>query len=154
MAIFLDQDGVMADFSNHAFNMLGSHPTTVGDAKFWQIANSAPDFWITMPVMAGAREFFEIVRTLNPVILTGAPKSNFDHAAEAKREWWKEHFNYDRVEVVLSKNKHTYITDASDILVDDTFRIVKAWRKHGGTAIHFTSHDQALEELRNLGIIE
>lgn len=153
MATFLDSDGVFSDFDRQAHELLGTHPSTVGDAKFWPIAHANPLFWTDMPVMDGAFEFWDKIKHTKPTVLTGAPKGNFEHAADAKREWWLKYFNHTDVVVCLSKDKQRHITSPGDIIVDDTKRNIARWEKAGGIGILFTSHDQALEELRNLGII-
>jgi hypothetical protein len=151
--IYFDSDGLFSDFDNHSMTLLGVHPRTVGDQKFWEVANGHPLFWTEMTVMEGAHDFWDKIKHLDPTVLTGAPKGNYQHATEAKKAWWKKEFNHDKVIVCLSKNKQDYITHPDDLLVDDTFRNIKRWRAAGGRAIHFQNYEQALAELKEMGIL-
>ena len=150
---WIDSDGIFSAFDLQSHELLGCHPTTVGDAKFWAIANAHPLFWSDMPVMDGALEFWDKIKHTKPTVLTGAPRGNFEQAAEAKKEWWLKHFSHTDVVVCLSKDKPKHMTSPGEYLLDDMKKNVVKWEKAGGTGILFTSHDQALEELCNLGII-
>jgi hypothetical protein len=151
--IYFDSDGCFANFDAHSYSLLGAHPTTVGDQKFWEIANKEPRFWTDMPVMDGAFEFWEKTKHLKPTVLTGGPRANLEFATIAKKEWWKKHFNHEDVIVCLSKDKHTYVSNSEDFLLDDTERHVRKFIKAGGRAIHFQNYEQALTELKEMGIL-
>jgi len=75
--LFLDCDGVLADFDAGAKQLLGMTPAAFearhGKGQFWNRIAKAPNFYGTLPEMADARRLFDGVKQLNPTILTGLP---------------------------------------------------------------------------------
>lgn len=75
MQLYLDCDGVLADFDRGAGELLGMPPRAYerkyGIAAFWRAIARHGDFYATLPLMPDAIELFEAVRHLVPVILTG-----------------------------------------------------------------------------------
>ena len=125
--LYLDCDGVLADFDKGATAVLGLPPRAFekrhGLGKFWQKLATAPDFYFSLPLMDGAMELFEAVRHLDPVILTGLPRGNW---AANKRNHAKQ----------------------GDVLVDDQDRHRHLWEEVGGVFIHHKNARQSIAELR------
>lgn len=136
--IFLDNDGVFADFDAHFENLFGSHPNKIGDPHIWTYINEDPEaFWEGMPLMEGAVEKFEAFRPYNPTFLTGCPKSGYDVAAAHKRVWLREKFGDVPVITCLSRDKQVHMKAPGDVLLDDMPRNLKRWEAAGGVAIRY-----------------
>ena len=75
--LYLDCDGVLADFDAGATVALGMPPRAYekrhGIGRFWKGLANAPDFYFSLPLMPDAMELFSAVRHLDPVILTVVP---------------------------------------------------------------------------------
>src|SRR3546814_2087915 len=75
MQLYLDCDGVLADFDRGATELLGMPPRAYekrhGIAAFWRELARHPDFYGTLPLMPDAKELFAAVRHLIPVIQIG-----------------------------------------------------------------------------------
>jgi 5'(3')-deoxyribonucleotidase len=146
--LYLDCDGVLADFDAGVRRLLGMGPQEFMDKRgvgtFWKKLALAPGFYATLPLMADARELFDAVRHLDPVILTGLPRGNW--AAPQKVRWAAEHFPGTRILTVMAVDKRNHCTEG-DVLVDDTPRHRHLWEGAGGV---FILHRNARESLAEL----
>lgn len=152
--LFLDSDGVFADFDEHIFQLFGQYPNQMPDSEMWARANSHPAFWSDMPLKPGAIKLWNAVVHVNPTILTGCPKSDYDRAADAKRKWWKKHFDHEAVITCLSRDKPIHIRNEGDWLVDDMSKNCKRWATAGGKAIRYTGDvDGTVRVLTEQGVL-
>ena len=149
--LYLDCDGVLADFDRGAEQVLGMHPRAYeqryGRGRFWARLAQTPDFFARLPLMPGATELFAAVRHLHPVILTGLPRGNW--AAAQKVRWAEQHFPGTKIITTLAADKRNHCRHG-DVLVDDTLKYRHLWEGAGGIFIHYVGVDQALQELAGL----
>ena len=146
--LYLDCDGVLADFDKGATAVLGKHPRAFekahGLGRFWAKLASAPDFYFSLPLMPDAMELYEAVKHLDPTILTGLPRGNW--AADQKVRWAAKHFPGVRIITTMARDKRDHAKDG-DVLVDDQLRHRHLWEEVGGVFVH---HKNAAETLRAL----
>jgi len=146
--LYLDCDGVLADFDRGAERVLGMPPRVYearyGRARFWARLAHAPDFFATLPLMPGAGALFAAVRHLHPVILTGLPRGNW--AAAQKVRWAAQHFPGTRIITTLAADKRDHCR-MGDVLLDDTLKYRHLWEGAGGIFVHYRGVEQALAEL-------
>jgi len=149
--LFLDCDGVLADFDRAATEILGVPPREFerrhGPGEFWRRLARAPDFYARLPPMPDADELFEAVRHLNPIILTGLPRGSW--AAPQKVRWAAEHFPGTRVITCMAVDKRRHAQEG-DLLVDDTLRYRGLWEEAGGIFVHHRTAAETVEELRRI----
>jgi hypothetical protein len=149
--LYLDCDGVLADFDAGAEKILGMPPGAFkarhGAGRFWARLAQAPDFFASLPLMPGATELYAAVRHLHPVILTGLPRGNW--AAAQKVRWAARHFPGTKIITTLAADKRDHC-EHGDVLVDDTLKYRHLWEAAGGIFIHYRDVAQALEELAAL----
>jgi hypothetical protein len=149
--LFLDLDGVLADFDAGAKQVLGMLPkpfeARYGKREFWRRLARTKDFYATLPLMPDAMELFEAVKHLEPTILTGLPLGNW--AAPQKVRWVAEHFPGTNVITTMARDKYTHMTGL-DVLVDDRADHREKWESAGGTFIH---HKNARDSIRQLAAI-
>jgi len=147
--LYLDCDGVLADFDKGATAVLGLPPRAFekrhGLGRFWQKIAQAPDFYFSLPLMDDAMELFEAVRHVEPVILTGVPQGNW--AADQKVRWAAEHFPGTRIITTMARDKRDHAKEG-DVLVDDQVRHRHLWEEVGGVFVHHTSARRSIDELR------
>jgi 5'(3')-deoxyribonucleotidase len=148
--LYLDCDGVLADFDKGAAAVFGLHPRTFekryGLALFWQKLASAPDFYFSLPLMPDAMELFEAVRSLDPIILTGLPRGNW--AASQKVRWAAQHFPGTRIITTMARDKRNHAKEG-DVLVDDTLKHRDLWEGAGGIFIHHKNATETIELLNS-----
>ena len=149
--LYLDCDGVLADFDAGAAAILGMGPRAFeerfGKKRFWARLATAPDFYATLPLMPGARDLFAAVRHLDPIILTGLPLGRW--AAPQKIRWAADHFPGTRIITCFARDKRNHARDG-DVLVDDTLKYQHLWEEEGGVFVHHRTVDETLAELAGL----
>jgi hypothetical protein len=149
--LFLDCDGVLADFDAGAVALLGS-PVAVFEAKhgkgaFWRRLAKASDFYGTLPEMPDARVLFEGVEHLAPTILTGLPMGSW--AAPQKVRWAAGHFPGTPIITCMARDKYRHMAPG-DVLVDDRDQHRGAWEEAGGVFVHHKTAKASLERLASL----
>lgn len=152
--IYLDCDGVLADFDAGATTLLGMAPGAFerrhGLGRFWAALARAPGFFDGLPLMPDAMILFEAVRHKQPVILTGLPRGAW--AEPQKRAWAARHFP--GVEVITTsaalKREHCHPGDA---LVDDRDRYRRLWEAEGGVFIHHKDAASSIVALKRGGFL-
>ena len=146
--LYLDCDGVLADFDKGATALLGLPPSAYerrhGPGRFWQKLAAAPDFYFGLPLMPDAMELFEGVRHLHPVILTGLPRGNW--AADQKARWAAQYFPGTRIITTMARDKRNHAREG-DVLVDDQLKHRHLWEEVGGVFLHHRSARDTLEQL-------
>jgi hypothetical protein len=148
--LYLDCDGVLADFEAGAKAVLGLTPRKYMDkygiGRFWQMLARAPDFYARLPLMPDAMHLFDAVRHLDPIILTGLPRGNW--AADQKVRWAAQHFPGTHIITCMAIDKRNHAQEG-DVLVDDTLKHRHLWEEAGGIFIHHKNARQSLAELEH-----
>ena len=151
MQLYLDCDGVLADFDRAATELLRMPPRQFekrrGPPEFWKRLARHPDFYGSLPLMPDAMVLFDAVRHLDPIILTGLPRGNW--AAPQNVRWAAEHFPGTRIITCLAADKRRHARDG-DILVDDTLKYRDLWIGAGGIFVHHRNAEASIEELRSI----
>jgi hypothetical protein len=152
--LFLDLDGVLADFEAGAHALLHMSPQQYqdrhGPGAFWKKLATAPDFYGSLMLMPDARMLMDAVRHVDPIILTGLPIGKW--AEPQKRAWVERHFPGLQVITTLARNKPRYCSP-EDVLVDDQERHREGWEAAGGVFVHHTDAGSTCAQLNKLGII-
>ncbi len=146
--LYLDCDGVLADFDKGATAVLGLHPRAFekrhGIRRFWQKLATAPDFYFGLPLRPDAMELFDAVRHLDPIILTGLPGGNW--AADQKVRWAAQYFPGTRIITTMARDKRDHAKEG-DVLVDDQLKHRHLWEEVGGVFIHHRNAKDTLDQL-------
>ena len=149
--LFLDADGVLADFDQGAKRLLGMSPKQYiakhGRGAFWKRLANANNFYGTLPQMPDAQILFDAVKHLKPTILTGLPLGNW--APPQKVEWAAEHFPGVPIITCMARDKHKHM-HPGDVLVDDR---EKHRAEYEAAGVIFVHHRNAEDSLRQLAKI-
>lgn len=150
MRLYLDLDGVMADFDAHFLSVFGSGHRGMADDAMWERINAHPSYFLDMPLCHGAQEFFASIRHLDPIILTACPRTNYAHVATQKRAWVRKHLSATAtvLPVMGGRNKALFMDAPGDILIDDFARNLKPWSDAGGVSILHTNFAETAHALR------
>ena len=149
--LFLDCDGVLADFDEGARQLLGMSAAAFeakhGRREFWRRIATASNFYGTLPEMPDARQLFDAVAHLQPTILTGLPIGNW--AAPQKIAWAATHFPGVPIITCMARDKHKHMA-AGDVLIDDRENHRAAYENAGVVFVH---HRDAADSLNQLAAI-
>jgi hypothetical protein len=149
--LFLDCDGVLADFDKGVEDLLGMSPADFQKrhslGEFWRRLARAPNFYGTLDEMPDAQQLFGAVKHLKPTILTGLPLGKW--AAPQKEEWAAAHFPGVPIITTMAREKHLHM-QPGDVLVDDRLNHRALWEGAGGTFVHHKTAEGTLRQLASI----
>lgn len=160
MQVFLDCDGVLADFDGYAIELLGIHPREYerrahSDSALWKELYAHPDFFYRLPLMQDARDLVGGVLEMgyDPIILTGVPSHEGSDWAIAQKVRWAGKY-FPSIPIICCKSAEKFkhmIPMKHNVLIDDWPKFKPVWEEAGGTFILHKNAVQSLEELKNVG---
>ena len=157
--IFVDMDGVVADFLAGCSEMMGK-PLTSDDAGHSEYDRRKEEltnkrlFGMLPPMVDYADLIGYIKHTGLPwEILTAAGKVNRELVVYDKNEWVRKYIDPTVVVTcTYSGSQKGAFAEKGSVLIDDRPKNIDAWKKAGGIGIVHTSAKntiEALKELRN-----
>lgn len=151
--IFIDLDGVLADFDRFYFEHFGvrlNRQMTEDPPNFRKNILGYGRFYYDLPLMPDAMALWDGVKRLHPApaILTGVREDAAESScADDKRAWVAKHLGPD-VPVFTSRSKDKRVHGKpGDILVDDWFKYQPLWEDMGGIFILHTSTADSLPKI-------
>lgn len=147
--LWLDLDGVFADFDGRFYKMAGKWPHEVSKSFLWSIVNSVDDFFYKLEMHSDAEHLWEYTKQYNPKFLTGLPMKF--NGRQQKQSWVAEKFGPQWETIVLPKREKQLYSGPHKVLLDDTAVNIEQWVKKGGHGIlHYDVWDsiEKLEEFR------
>jgi len=161
--IYLDMDGVVADFDQRFRDLSGMGPRDFeskhGKNAFWDFIDEKHKvgFWVGIPPMEGASQLVDYVSKHDYVMLTAPSVKKQSRLGKAL--WIRNHTgdifpSKPTVIFKAAKEKHKVKPSLTekDILIDDKASTIDNWNAAGGTGILYTSANQAISELKKLGL--
>jgi 5'(3')-deoxyribonucleotidase len=155
MQLFLDADGVLADFDTAAESIFGLPPRKaeekLGQRRFWVDLQRHIGFYRNLPLMPDANKLYKAVKHLKPIILTGCPRGGWSEAD--KIHWAKVNFPGVKMITCQSRDKREHMTGPGDILVDDYLKYRDLWVEAGGVFLRHTSAESSIAHLKRMRVI-
>ncbi|NCN06105.1 MAG: hypothetical protein GW949_10805 [Spirochaetales bacterium] len=154
--LFVDLDGVLADFDSRVKEITGRLPAELPPPVMWSRIAKTPDFYASLNWMADGETLWNLVARFNPVILTGLPRGTW--AEGQKRAWCAKHLGKEvKVITCMSKQKAEKAWEFTGgegmhILIDDRESLKDSWEDRGGVFILHRSTEESLTALRSLGL--
>jgi hypothetical protein len=152
--IYLDMDGVIADFYKRYFERYKLAPR---DAEKKKEFNKYFDEFIeteqfaTLDLMPGAMEGIEFLRkapVLTEILSSTANEARYDAISKQKLLWLEKHGIVFKPNFVPGK-RHKYKFAAPDkIIIDDTKSVIDDWNNAGGIGILHTDWPTTLAILK------
>ena len=163
--IYLDMDGVLADFERGIRELCGVEPVKQGARRpqeediMWEKARLVGHFYDKLLPMPGALEMFQQIYEKygdRCEILTGIPKPRrgLTTAGEDKIAWVRRFLSADiAVHIVFREEKKNYCKGKGCILIDDYDKNIREWTENGSTGVLHISVEETMEKLREMGIM-
>lgn len=156
--LYLDMDGVVADFDEYAARTLGLPPSGgVYSQEVWQqLANNSRMYRDLVKTPYADELVFQCSRIakqagLDLRFLTAVPKGNDVPWAFYDKVIWAQK-NFPAIPVMFgpfSKNKHSHC-QPGDILIDDRTSNITEWQAAGGIGILHTGYESTKAVLDEL----
>jgi len=156
--LYLDMDGVVADFDEYAFRMLGVPPSEgIYPDHIWVQLASNSRIYRDLKIIEGSIEFVNECSSiaknygLDLLFLTAVPKANdVKWSFYDKVKWAESYFPGIPVHFgPYSKDKYHHCTPG-DILIDDRLSNIEEWCASGGISIHHQNHIDSIDKLKLL----
>lgn len=157
MKIYLDMDGVLADFNKEYERMFGPRPESIDERSTHFYQNW--DEFITsggfsrLDKLASADELLKFVRSLNvpiEILSSSGGEKYHELVVNQKVRWLKSNGIEYVANIVPGGDKKAHFAHPWNILVDDTEHVIKNYRKAGGTAVHHKEIGDTLAQLSKL----
>lgn len=149
--LFVDLDGVLADYEGEYRRLTGGDPSEKGKQKA-QRFKAHPHFYRHLPLLSDAMKLWNYVKQFNPSILSAA--SNYVPASrQDKYDWVAEHLGLRGPKVIVvdyPNHKQKYCKGKHSVLIDDNTKNCSEWINAGGTAIIHKSAESTIHKLKEL----
>ena len=165
--IYLDMDGVLADFDRGVKELCGLEPLSQNgkrrdrkrDDLMWERIRETDHFYDRLELMPGAKELFDSLygKYGNQCeILTGVPRKErgIVTAEQDKRNWTRRLLSEKvKVNTVYRREKQEYCKGPDSVLIDDREKTIREWQALGGTGILHVSAEETFKKLAELGLL-
>jgi len=162
--VYVDLDGVLADFNQGIKNMSGQDPKDLSEEAQWKIVNESPSFWVDLPVMHGAVQLMQFLSHHEHVMILSSPGTKgAPRARKQKLDWIRNRAmggflvapGGGPIPLILRRGKHKAEYAWPDaILIDDTEENIKRWIDKGGIGILHTKAALTIASLSKLKLFE
>lgn len=156
MKIFLDVDGVFADFDGRMRELVGEYKQHGNE--IWEPIGKIDNFFYKLDMLPGCLKLVTMLQHHDLEFLTALPipTGKLVTADADKRKWLAEHVSRKiKVNTVIGgKNKALYLKDhPRAILIDDYKRNIDVWHNAGGFGILHTSVENTLSICNENGLL-
>ena len=156
--VYLDMDGVLADFFSEWAKLAG---IKTGNYKDIPSANIDPtldkmigtDFFAQLPKFSTADKLIQMVinRFGSYKILSSPLRNDHENSKRHKIDWVGRKLKIKPEETIISSNKGAYATQADgtpNILIDDLGKNIQNWMNNGGLGIKYQADEDPLSKVQ------
>jgi hypothetical protein len=155
MILYLDMDGVLADFFGAFAKKMGKdHWKLIEDKEKGLDALKHTDFFNTLEPFDSAKDLVAYARAYGDWGINSSPlRGDHDNSKFWKRMWLMKHDFMPSVEnLVFTGSKERFAVDRIDgspnVLVDDKPSNINRWVDRGGIGVLYQANQDSFEELR------
>lgn len=159
--LYLDLDGVFADFNYAVKELLGKSPGEVDKKILWKTIQEVPHFYLNLRLMDNAKEYFDYIyeRSTLPIeILTAlpSPSKKLRTSANDKIKWVNDNLTPFIITNCVSnwRMKSGFCRSNVDILIDDQEKNIVMWTEAGGIGILHNNFDETIRKLKEINAVK
>ena len=142
--IFIDMDGVLADFFSEWARLDGkNHYKDIDNAEEkLQLVRDHPTFWIDLPMLPNAKNLIKTaVELFGEYYICSKPLEGDPRSKPGKLRWIENHLSdMPPKDIILTADKAKYAVGKNGIanlLIDDYGKYINSWREAGGIGIKY-----------------
>jgi hypothetical protein len=168
--IYLDIDGVLADFEKGANKVLkaNGYPLWLDESwnefdEFqkdeirWSLIGLQENFWSTLPTVRESKKLFRFVEPYKPNILSVVEIRQSNLSKASRYDWLTEKFGYGAfyelhlIDDLVESGHAINIHGRPNVLIDDSKEHCEIFESCGGIAIHHQTAGRTITQLKKLG---
>lgn len=161
--IYVDMDGVLADFQRKMSKLMGEpHDEARYDTdkkyrnQMWKAFHAhrkqGGEVWYELHPMPDMPQLWSYIKKYNPEILSAAGQSNLN-GKDQKERWVQKHLGSSvKVNIVQGAADKQQFAGPNHILIDDKEKALRPWVAAGGIGILHTSAANTIQQLRKMGL--
>jgi 5'(3')-deoxyribonucleotidase len=144
--VYVDMDGVLADFFGEWQKLIGSDWRKVKDIEpALQKIRDKDNFWLDLPLLPQAKNLLGIIKKVKgSSTILSSPLPNDPNSEPHKREWIKKNLDFFPPEnVIITHDKPKYAVNSDgtpNILIDDFGKNIASWEAAGGEGFKHKDH--------------
>ena len=144
--IFVDMDGVLADFFGDWKKLVGKDWRNITDIKpALQKIRDTEDFWLNLPVTNNAKNLLGLIKDIKGSYnILSSPLPDDPNSEPHKRQWIEKHLSFfppKDVIITFDKAKYAKQDDGTpNILIDDYGVNIGKWEAAGGMGFKHKDH--------------
>ena len=156
--VYLDMDGVLADFFSEWAKMAGIKSGNYKDIPSTNIDPTldkmiGTDFFAQLPKFSTADKLIQMVinRFGSYKILSSPLRNDHENSKKHKIDWIGRKLKIKPSETIISSNKGSYATQPDgtpNILIDDLGRNIQNWMSNGGLGIKYQADEDPLSKVQ------
>ena len=156
--VYVDMDGVLADFFSEWAKMAGIKSGNYKDIPREDINKTldkmiGTDFFAQLPKFSTADKLIQMVigHFGSYKILSSPLRNDHENSKKHKIDWIGRKLKIKPEETIISSNKGAYATQADgtpNILIDDLGKNVQNWMNNGGLGIKYQADEDPLSKVQ------
>lgn len=158
--IYIDLDGVLADFNSKVREITGKYPSELTTKELWKQLQLVDNFYYSLDIIEGSKEFLDYIlnySNINVEILTAlpSPSKKLITSSNDKIMWV-----YDKIDPFIITNcvsnwrmKTYFCRNNDDILIDDQEKNIVQWQEAGGIGILHNNFEDTIRKLKELNVV-
>ena len=141
--IWMDLDGVLADFDRRVELLTGKKPTNLSKKEMWKAIMDDSHFFLKLEWINAATPLWNLIKKYDHAVLTGLPSRS--EGRDDKIAWVKKKCGNNTEVIVVPKLDKQLYAASNHILVDDNQMNIDQWNAAGGIGIfHNGDYDRTI----------